>query len=217
MKVLVVEDQKKIADSIKKGLEINKITTDIAYEGQAGYDLAASGDYDVIVLDIMLPNLNGIDLCKKLREEKNLVPVLMLTAKGTLEDKVSGLNCGADDYLIKPFEFEELIARIKALSRRPNNLSSPILIKNNLKMDTNTQKVYLKENPVNLSKKEYLLLEYLLNNKGLIVSKAQIISKVWEYDTDILPNTVEAHIKKLRMKVGSNIIRTIRGFGYTID
>lgn len=217
MRVLVVEDEHKIANSIKRGLEQESYAVDVAYDGEEGYDLASSETYSVIVLDLMLPKMDGMTICKKLREEGNHTPILMLTAKGELGDKVEGLNSGADDYLVKPFAFAELVARIKALSRRPKEGLGTVLSAGEISLDSVSFSVKLKGEEVTLSKKEYSLLEYLLRHKGKIVTKEQIISGIWDYEADVLPNTVEVFIGYLRNKIGKDVIKTVRGFGYKIE
>lgn len=223
MRVLVIEDEHKIANSIKRGLEQEGYAVDVSYDGAEGYDLASSEEHDILVLDLMLPGMDGVTICKKLRDEKNHIPILMLTAKGSLNDKVEGLNSGADDYLVKPFAFEELLARIKALSRRPHTGGTTLLTIDNLKLDTVSYSVKRGDSLISLSKKEFALLEYLLRNKGKIVTKDQTIAHVWNYDADILPNTVEVYIGYLRNKIDKafpkdkSLIHTVRGFGYKID
>lgn len=219
----MVEDEHKIANSIKKGLLQEAYVVDVAYDGEVGFDLAATEDYDVIVLDLMLPKISGMEICRRLRqEEKVQTPILILTAKGQLEDRVAGLNAGADDYLVKPFAFVELLARIKALSRRPKNHLSQILQTGDLTLDTNGFLVKRAGKEIKLSKKEYTLLKYLLSQKGKIVSKQQIIDHVWDYEANILPNTVEVYIGYLRKKIDKafakkpKLIKTVRGFGYKI-
>lgn len=214
MKVLVVEDEHLIAQSLKKGLEQEKYTVDIAYTGTNGYDLASTQDYDVILLDLMLPGIDGLTICKKLRENRNHTPVLMLTAKTQIEDKITGFNSGADDYLGKPFSFEELLARIRALTRRPKDIATHIITVKNLSLDTNSFKVILNKKEIKLSSREFTLLEYLMRNAGIIQTKEKIISRLWNYDNDILPNTVEVYIRNLRQKIGRSYIETLRGFGY---
>lgn len=216
MKILVVEDEHKIANSIKKGLEQESFVVDVAYDGEAGYDLASDGDYDIIVLDLMLPKMDGNTVCAKLRKKENHTPILMLTAKGELSDKVGGLNSGADDYMVKPFAFEELLARVKALARRPKEIKNDKIKIKNLELNSNTAQVKINDNEISLSKKEFSLLEYLIRNADKVVSKDQIISHVWSYESDILPNTVEVFIGYLRNKIGKDFIKTVRGFGYRI-
>ena len=223
MRILIVEDEHKIANSIKKGLEQESYAVDIAYDGEQGFDLAATEDYDVIILDLMLPKIDGMEVCRKLRKEENIhTPILMLTAKGQLDDKVNGLNAGADDYLVKPFAFTELLARIRALTRRPKTSLSPVLTVGNLNLNTLTFEVNRAGKQIKLSKKEYALLEYLLRHKNKILTKDQIINNVWDYDADVLPNTVEVYIGYLRNKLDrpfkskKSLIQTVRGFGYKI-
>jgi len=223
MRILIVEDEHKIANSIKKGLEQESYAVDIAYDGEQGFDLAATQDYDMIILDLMLPKMDGMEICQRLRKEENIhTPILILTARGQLNDKVNGLNAGADDYLVKPFAFAELLARIKALTRRPKNSLSLVLTIENLSLNTLTFEVSRGGKQIKLSKKEYSLLEYLLRHKNKILSKKQIINHVWNYDADVLPNTVEVYIGYLRNKIDkpfknkSPLIQTVRGFGYKI-
>lgn len=217
MRILVIEDEHRIANSIKKGLEQERYAVDVVYSGNEGYDLAATEDYDLIILDLLLPEMDGISICRELRKNKIHTPVLMLTAKGQIQDKVTGLDSGADDYLTKPFSFEELLARIRALIRRPKTAVQENLKAGDLTLNSNLKEVKIKNKNVNLSAKEFSLLEYLMRNTNKIVSKDQIISNVWNYDADILPNTVEVYIKNLRNKIGNITIKTVRGFGYKIE
>ena len=222
MRILVVEDEHKIANSIKKGLEQETYAVDVAYDGTGGYDLAVGENYDVIILDLMLPGMDGLEICRKLRSGKIHTPVLILTAKGQLEDKIKGLNSGADDYLTKPFAFEELLARIRALLRRPTKTDGVILKAEGLCLDTQNFEVKRANKLIKLSAKEYALLEYLLRHPNQTLTKDQIIGHVWNYDADILPNTVEVYIGYLRKKIDrpfnkkSPLIHTIRGFGYRL-
>lgn len=222
MRILIIEDVNKIATSIKKGLEQELYAVDVALDGEEGFDLATTEDYDLILLDLMLPKMDGMEICRGLRAEKVETPILMLTAKGQLGDKVQGLNTGADDYLVKPFAFEELLARVKALIRRPKRNVGTVLTFSDLSLNTLTYEVFRGQKRINLSKKEFALLEFLLRHPGKILSKDQIISHVWDYDADILPNTVEVYIGYLRRKVDKPfashppLIQTVRGFGYKI-
>lgn len=217
MKILVVEDEHKIATSIKKGFEQESWICDLAFDGEDGYDLAVAEQYDVIVLDLMLPKKDGVSIAKDLRKEGVHTPILMLTAKGELNDKILGLNSGADDYLVKPFAFEELVARVQALSRRPERVERTVLENKDLRLDQKNQEVTKDGSFIQLSKKEYQLLEYFMKNKNKVISKEEIIAHVWDYESDILPNTVEVFVKYLRNKLGNNIIKTIRGFGYKLS
>jgi len=222
MRILVVEDEHRIANSIKKGLEQERYAIDIAYTGTDGFDLASTEDYDGIILDIMLPEMNGIEICKELRKNKIHIPILMLTAKGQTEDKVKGLDAGADDYMSKPFSFDELLARVRALTRRQGIVLNTVLSVEDLTLNNKQYLVKRGSQVIKLSSKEFSLLEYLITNKNTIVTKDQIIAHVWDYDADILPNTIEVYIKNLRNKIDKPfinkkpLIHTVRGFGYKI-
>jgi len=222
MRILVVEDEHRIANSIKKGLEQERYAVDVAYTGTDGYDLASTEDYDSIILDIMLPEMSGIEICKELRKNKIHIPILMLTAKGQTENKVEGLDAGADDYMTKPFSFDELLARVRALTRRQGTIINTILSVEDLSLDNKQYLVKRDSQVIKLSSKEFSLLEYLISHKNTIVTKDQIIAHVWNYDADILPNTIEVYIKNLRNKIDKPfinkkpLINTIRGFGYKI-
>ena len=216
MKILVVEDDHKIATGIKKGLEQEGHTVDLAFDGEEGLDLAMEKNSDVIVLDLMLPKMNGIEVASTLRKENIHTPILILTAKGELSDKLTGFENGADDYLVKPFAFEELIARINAIARRPKEVKSDKLKVKNLELSSNTYEVRNKGKEIILSKKEFQLLEFLMKNAGRVISKEDIIARVWNYESDILPNTVEVFVGYLRNKIGKDMIKTVRGFGYCI-
>lgn len=220
MRILVVEDQHRIANTIKKGLEQEKYAVDVRYDGTEGFDLASTEEYDLIILDLMLAGKDGLSICKDLRKNNIHTPVIMLTAKSQIQDKVTGLDSGADDYLTKPFSFEELLARIRALTRRPTKTIKPVLKVSNLTLDPKTYIVKRDSKIIKLSSKEFSLLEYLMRNSGKILNKEQIISHVWNYDCDILPNTVEVYIRNLRNKIdrpfNDELIHTVRGFGYRI-
>lgn len=222
MRILIIEDEYKISISIKKGLEQDRYAVDTAYDGTEGFDLAAGEEYDLIILDLMLPGMDGITLVRKLRDKKIHTPVLILTAKGQIEDKVRGLDSGGDDYLTKPFSFEELLARVKALTRRPKKYLGSVLTVEDLILDTLTYEVKRADRKIRLSGKEFSLLEYLMRNKDKVLTKEQIIFHVWNYDADILPNTVEVTIRNLRQKIDqpfrnkAQLIQTLRGFGYKI-
>ena len=224
MRILIVEDEHRIAASLKKGLEQEHFAVDVAYNGNSGYDLASTEDYDLIVLDLMLPGIDGMMVCHNLRQSGNHVPIIMLTAKSQIQDKVSGLDAGADDYLTKPFSFEELLARIRALSRRPKTSLIPSqLTIGELSLDTVTYRVIRSGVELSFSSKEFALLEYLMRHPRQILSKDQITSHVWDYESDILPNTIEVYIRNLRKKLdlpfpdNKPLIKTIRGFGYKIS
>lgn len=221
MRVLVVEDEHKIARAIKSGLENERMVVDIVYTGTEGYDLASSEDYDVIILDWMLPDMKGISIVSKLRAVQNHTPILFLTAKGQIEDKVTGLDSGADDYMVKPFAFSELVSRVRALSRRPKQKTDEALSISDLSLNNKTFVVTRNNRNISLSSKEFALLEYLLRHPKQIIQKQQLIDHVWNYDSDILPNTVEVYIKKLREKIDKGeekkLIHTVRGFGYKLE
>ena len=223
MRVLVIEDEYKLAAAIKRGLELQNYAVDTAADGDEGLDAASTDDYDVIVLDRMLPgNVDGLGICGELRAQKVKTPILMLTAKDKVSDRVAGLNAGADDYLVKPFAFEELAARIRALLRRPQAASEPVLTVADLELDPSQFRVSRSGREIDLSKTEYALLEYLMRNPGRILTKDAIISHVWDYDADVLPNNVEVYISYLRNKIdkpfpkGPELIHTVRGFGYRL-
>jgi DNA-binding response OmpR family regulator len=222
MKILIVEDEHKIANSIKQGLEQEHYIVDLAYDGITGFDLAVSEKFDLIILDLLIPGMDGIRIAKKLRNGNIHTPILMLTAKAQLEDKIEGFNSGADDYLTKPFAFEELLARIKALGKRPKNLTKRELSVLDLTLDPDTFEVKRNSRLIKVSAKEFTLLEYLMRNQGKIISKDQIIRHVWDYNSNILPNTVEVFIGYLRNKIDkpfpkkTKLIQTVRGFGYKI-
>jgi DNA-binding response OmpR family regulator len=222
MKILVVEDEHRIAQSIKKGLEQERYTVDVAYDGTEGFDLSSSEEYDCIILDLMLPGMNGLEICRELRKNRNHTPILILTAKGQTQDKVEGLDTGADDYLTKPFSFEELLARVRALVRRPKTIADSILMIDDLTLNTRTFVVERTHTKIILTGKEFSLLEYLMRHPGQALTKDQIITHVWDYNADILPNTVEVTIRNLRQKIdmpfstSKPLIHTKRGFGYSI-
>jgi len=223
MRILVIEDEHRIAHAIQKGLTQEHFTVDVAYTGTDGYDLASTEHYDLIILDLMLPGYDGMQICSMLRKTGNQIPILMLTAKGQIQEKVHGLNTGADDYMTKPFAFEELLARVRALTRRPKNTTQETLRLGSLSLHTHTYEVRRNNTLIQLSSKEFSVLEFLLRNPNTIMSKDRIIRHVWEYTADILPNTVEATIKNLRKKIDTPFpgttpkIQTVRGFGYKLS
>ena len=224
MRIVVVEDEAKIAQAIKRGLELHGYAVDVAYDADSGLAHATDPDYDLVILDRMLPgSMDGVELCKRARAEGSSVPILMLTARGTLGDKVEGLNSGADDYLVKPFSFDELTARVRALLRRQPHHIGAIMQIGDLSVDTVTYKVKRGDESIKLSSKEFSLLEYLLHSQGRVVTKDMIITHVWDGDALVLPNTVEVYIGYLRNKVDRAfpdrppLIHTLRGFGYKLD
>jgi two-component system, OmpR family, response regulator len=221
MRILVVEDEHKIANAIKQGLEQERYAVDVEYDGDAGLGAALNEAYDVMIIDRMLPgSVEGLEICRQVRQAKNHTPILLLTAKDQIRDRVEGLNSGADDYLIKPFSFEELLARVRALMRRPPAAQANVIKVADLKLDTISYEVERDGQKIDLSAKEFALLEYMMRNAGRVLSKDNIISHVWDFDSDILPNTVEVYMGYLRSKIdkpfGKPLLHTNRGFGYTI-
>ena len=221
MRVLLVEDELKLGRAIKRGLEQDGYAVDYVSTAEDGQAYAETEEYDVIIMDRMLPGgADGLTICRELRDAGNMTPVLMLTALGEVDDRVEGLDGGADDYLVKPFEFEELLARLRALVRRPVQANGPVLSVGDISIDTTDKQVTLAGKAVRLSKKEYALLEYLAHQQGRVVSKDQIIQHVWDFEADILPNTVEVFVRSLRKKLdhgkGQSHIETARGFGYRL-
>ncbi|MBC7581872.1 response regulator transcription factor [Aeromicrobium sp.] len=222
MRILVVEDDPKIAAAVKKGLELKGFAVDAVHDGNTGLSYAVDSDYDLVVLDRMLPGIDGIELCKRVREQGVHTPILMLTARGTIGDKVEGLNSGADDYLVKPFSFDELNARVKALLRRPVAHTGTVIKLDDLSMDTTSYEVNRGGNPIKLSHKEYSLLEYFMHHQGQVITKDMIINHVWDEEALVLPNTVEVYIGYLRNKIdrpfpdAKPLLQTLRGFGYKL-
>ena len=221
MRILVVEDDKKVAAFLQKGLREEQYAVDVCRNGEDAVYEAQVHPYDVIILDIMLPGKDGFTICKELRENSVLTPILMLTAKDSLEDKVIGLSEGADDYLTKPFSFEELLARIRALLRRNQDYKTGILKVDDLELDPLRRTVQRAGTPITLSGKEYALLEYLLRNKGIILSQTKIIDHVWDRNYDGTSNLINVYINHLREKIDKDaevkLIKTVRGQGYKID
>lgn len=220
MRVLVVEDETRLAELIARRLRHECYDVDLAADGLEGLDRALTGSYDVIVLDRMLPELDGLDLCRRLRRSQIPTPVLMLTARRELEERVEGLNAGADDYLGKPFAFSELLARIRALTRRAERplLAAPLSV-GDLTLDAQRHRVMHGGQEVDLTPREFALLEYLMRNAGQVVSRDQILQRVWGYDSEPEGNVVDLYIHYLRRKLGDrrgSTISTVRGLGYTV-
>jgi len=221
MKVLIVEDEPKIAGAIARGLKYENFITEICPDGDSGLAAALGDEYDVIILDRMLPGVEGLEITRQVRTAGIKTPILILTAKSQIRDRVEGLNTGADDYLVKPFSFEELLARIRALLRRPTDTTDNVLKVGDLTLDTTSFDVRRGKKRIKLTKTEYGLLEYLMRNADRIISKDKLIGHVWDFDADILPNTVEAYIGSLRRKIdkpfkSTSLLHTYRGFGYKI-
>jgi heavy metal response regulator len=220
MGVLVIEDEKKVADFISNGLAEEGYAVDVAHDGDQGYFLATTNEYDAILLDIMLPKMEGFTLCTKLRAEENHTPILMLTAKDAIKDKVRGLDAGADDYLTKPFAFEELLARIRSLLRKKSLQQKTRFQVDDLMMDTITHTVSRGESEIQLSVKEYSLLEYLMRNTGSVVTRTMIAEHVWDINFDTFTNVIDVYISYLRNKIDrgheTKLIHTVRGRGYVL-
>lgn len=220
----MIEDEPKIAQAVKKGLELKGYAVDMVHDADTGLAYATDPDYDLIVLDRMLPGkMDGIELCAELRKSGVLTPIIMLTARGTIGDRVEGLNSGADDYLVKPFSFDELTARVRALLRRPPVTVGSTLKVDDLSLDPQKYEVKRGKQAIKLSKKEFALLEYLMHHPGQVITKEMIASHIWDEESDILPNTIEVYIGYLRNKIDrpfpdkKPLIQTLRGFGYKLD
>ncbi|HHD92578.1 MAG TPA: response regulator transcription factor [Candidatus Portnoybacteria bacterium] len=217
MRILVIEDNQKLAGYLKKALEQKGYTVDCIYDGEAGEKRATFGDYDLLILDIMLPKKDGISVCKNLRENNTNIPIIMLTAKGELDDKVAGLDSGADDYLVKPFELVELLARIRALLRRPKEKKAEVLNAQDITINNATHTVEKAGEVLKLTLKEYSVLEYLIRNKGRVINREQILDHCWDWAFDSFSNIVDVYIKRLRKKLNDKngkYIKTIREIGY---
>ncbi len=220
MKILVVEDEAKIADFVRKGLEEQGFTVDLATNGTDGFECASARQYDAVVLDIMLPGRDGLSILRGLRNAKNAVPIVLLTARSALDERIEGLNLGADDYLTKPFYVEELIARLHAVTRRRSGERLTILESGDLRVNLITREVRRRDAMIDLTAREFELLEYLMRSPGRIYTRTQIIEHVWGYDFDPSTNLVDVHIRRLRKKLNEHapedIIETVRGVGYRI-
>jgi len=223
MRILIVEDERKLASFLKKGLIENNFEADVAYDGKNAEKLIKQNEYDLIILDIILPDTRGLKLCEKFKQQNPLRPVLMLTALGTTDDKVSGFDAGADDYLVKPFEFRELLARIRALLKRFSEMieSSKKLVVADLELDLDKKAARRGDKVIELTAKEFLLLEYLMKNSGRVISRNDIAAKVWGSDTDVNTNVVDVYVNFLRKKIDrgfdKKLIHTRVGLGYLID
>ncbi len=221
MRILIVDDEPELVEQIRQALAKQKYTVDTALDGEEAMDRIYVDPYDLILLDIMLPKKDGFGVLLELRNEKKSTPVLMLTAKGSIDDRIKGLDLGADDYLAKPFSMEELLARIRALLRRSNALVSPVLQIGTLRLDTASREVLQESRPIELTPKEFSILEFLLYNMNRAVSRYTMAEHVWgdEFDPLTMSNSIDVHIKNLRRKIGDpkgKIIRTVRGVGYMI-
>jgi two-component system, OmpR family, copper resistance phosphate regulon response regulator CusR len=222
MKILLIEDDPKISSFVKIGLESNDCTVDIAYDSAIGEKLALTKKHDVIVLDVVIPGISGFDLCKKIRNNNILTPVIMLTSLDSVEDKLTGFDCGADDYLVKPFSFQELFARIKALNRRNREtIVNPFIKVLDLEIDTIAKTVRRNEKEINLTATEYKILELLISNKGKVFDRILIAEKIWGFSFNSGTNVIDVHINSLRNKIDKDfqkkLIHTKKGFGYMLS
>jgi DNA-binding response OmpR family regulator len=220
MRILVVDDDRRLCAVIKRGLLEEAYAVDLAYDGEEGEYLAEVNPYDLIILDIMLPHKDGIEVCRELRAKKVNTPILMLTAKDTVEDRVKGLDTGADDYLVKPFAFNELLARVRAMLRREGISRSPELRVGDLTLNTLTRQVWRGQRPIELTTKEYVILEYFMRHPNVVVTRTMVEEHAWDYDFDSLSNLVDVYIRRLRRKIDSegedSLIQTVRGAGYRL-
>lgn len=220
MRILLIEDNKRLSESLRATLIEDGYAVDCAYDGVEGEEMALLTPYDILILDIMLPKRDGIEVCRSLRDQKNATPILMLTARDALDDRVLGLDSGADDYLVKPFEIKELRARLRALLRRETGNKSSDLRIENLRLDPATHYVWRAEKPLDLTAKEYSLLEYMMRNPNRLITREMVIAHLWDYDQRIASNVVDVYIRRLRRKVDDpfkvKLIETIRGAGYRL-
>jgi DNA-binding response OmpR family regulator len=220
MRVLVVEDERRLANIIRRGFVEENYSVDVAYDGVEALYMAEHTPYDLIVLDIMLPEKDGITVCRELRMKKVNTPILMLTAKDTVEDRVKGLDSGADDYLVKPFAFSELLARVRALLRREANTKTLKIQVGDLTLDTRTREVKLGEKDIELTAKEYSILEYFMRHPNMVITRTMLEENAWNYEFDGISNIIDVYIRRLRKKLGDegedSLIRTVRGAGYRL-
>jgi DNA-binding response OmpR family regulator len=220
MRILVVDDDRRLCSIIKRGLLEEAYAVDLAYDGEEGAHFAEITPYDLIILDIMMPNKNGIEVCHELRSRNVNAPILMLTAKDAVEDRVKGLDAGADDYLVKPFSFNELLARVRALLRRETMSKSPELRVGDLVLNTLTRQVWRGQRVIELTTKEYVILQYFMRHPNVVVTRTMLEEHAWDYDFDSLSNIVDAYIRRLRRKLDTegedSLIQTVRGAGYRL-
>ena len=220
MRILIVEDEKKVAGFIKKGLEEETYAVDVAYDGEEGFHLADMNQYDLIILDLMLPKMDGLEVLTRLRDKKVSTPILLLTAKDAVDDKVTGLNKGADDYLTKPFAFSELLARIRSLLRRGQVETQTELKVGDLCLDMVSHKVSRNGEEIELTGKEYSLLEYFMRNEGKVLTRTMIAEHVWDYNFDTFTNVIDVYVNHLRKKIDkkypAKLLHTLRGVGYVM-
>ena len=221
MRILIIEDNEKLASSLKKGLEQKGFVADYLLDGNQGYRRVVSADssYDAVILDVMLPGKDGVAICRELRQQGNQIPILMLTAKDTLAEKIAGLEEGADDYLVKPFAFEEVVARLRAILRRPAAIVPDEIVSAGLSLNASTHSVTKDGHKIPLSHKEFTILEYLMRNPGRVITRQEILDHAWEYEFNPFSNLVDVKIKNIRKKIDpdARIIETVRGTGYLFN
>jgi DNA-binding response OmpR family regulator len=220
MRILVVEDEKDLADSLAQGLRLQGYAADIAYDGEEALVIMEVNDYDLVILDLNLPKIDGMEVCRRIRGSGAPTSILMLTARTSLSDRVKGLDQGADDYLVKPFHFPELLARVRALLRREGKSGHPILRIGDLVLDPNALKGFLKGAELELTVKEFAILEYLMRNAGRIVSQEELLEHVWDEQANLFTHTIKVHIKNIRKKLdavgGGGLLSTVKGRGYRL-
>ena len=220
MRILVVDDDRRLCNIVKRGLIEEAHSVDVAYDGEEGGYLAEVNPYDLIILDVMMPKKDGIEVCRDLRSKNINIPIMMLTAKDAVEDRVKGLDTGADDYVVKPFAFSELLARVRALLRREGPLKSSEITAGEFVLDTRTRELRKGKKIIELTTKEYTILEYLMRHPNIVVTRTMVEEHAWDYDFDSMSNVVDVYIRRLRRKIGDgekeNIIQTIRGTGYRL-
>ena len=217
MKILVVDDDKKFTNPMKSLLESECFVVDVAHDGEKGLFYARTNDYDIILLDNNMPKKNGLSVCSGIREDGISVPIIIISVLNETLTKIDLLNAGADDYIPKPFSHDELVARIKALLRRPKKIESEVITLGAIRINTANNRVFVNDKPKYLTNKEYMLLEYLAKNKDTIVSRGSIIEHVWDMNADPFSNTIEVHVRNIRKKLQKNLIKTIPGRGYMIE
>ena len=217
MRLLVVEDEVRLVRALRRGLEADGFLVEVAVDGSVGLELARHGDFDAVLLDVMLPRLSGYEVVRTLRTEQNWVPVLMLSAKDGEHDQADGLDYGADDYLTKPFSYVVLLARLRALLRRAHEPRPVVLTAGDVRLDPATRQVSVADEPVALTPREYGLLEYLLRRPDRVVTKVEILDHVWDPAAEVNPNAVEVYVGYLRRKLGRRLVETVRGVGYRLE
>jgi DNA-binding response OmpR family regulator len=220
MRILVTEDEKDLADALAKGLERQGYAVDVAYDGEESLRLTEVNDYDLLILDLNLPKVDGMEVCQRLRDSGSSIGILMLTARAGLDSRVNGLDIGADDYLVKPFHFPELLARVRSILRREGEHRKPILRTGDLMLDPNTIRAAVRDTQITLTAKEFGILEYLMRNVGRVVSQEELLEHVWSEDANLFTQSIKVHINNLRKKLdaagGEGLISTVKGKGYFV-